>query len=374
MESFFEQPTEQSRVKTAIVANYFKAWADVMISVVKRQANGRIAYVDLFAGPGRYSDGTPSTPLIILEKAINDPDLRQALLTVFNDKNSDHCRNLETAIASIEGIQDLRFKPQVSCHEIGEDIVKEFEKLRKIPTLTFIDPWGYKGLSLRLINAVMRNWGCDCIFFFNYNRISMGLPNEIVDEHMDCLFGQARAENLRQKLKFLESDDRELTILEELAEALQELGGEYVLPFSFLNNKGTRTSHHLIFVSKHVRGYQIMKDIMARQSSMSEQGVPTFRYCRADRKYHLLFELSRPLEDLEEMLLNDFVGQTLSMEEIFERHNVGRPYIRRNYKEVLMKLEKEEKIVTSPRAVDRKSNTFGPHVRVFFPGGARPPK
>ena len=58
-----------------------------------------------------------------------------------------------------------------------------------------MDPWGYKGLSLRLINSVLRNWGSDCIIFFNYNRINMGLNNEFVREHMDALFGAERAAN-----------------------------------------------------------------------------------------------------------------------------------------------------------------------------------
>ena len=60
----------------------------------------------------------------------------------------------------------------------------------------FVDPWGYKGLSLRLINSVLKDWACECIFFFNYNRINMGLGNDAVKEHMDALFGEERAAEL----------------------------------------------------------------------------------------------------------------------------------------------------------------------------------
>ena len=66
-------------------------------------------------------------------------------------------------------------------------------------------------------------------------------------------------------------------------------GGKFVLPFRFRNDRGNRTSHHLIFVSKHVKGYTIMKDIMAKESSKREQGVPSFEYSPADEKYPLLF-------------------------------------------------------------------------------------
>ena len=82
MSSFFDQSSDQSRVKAAIVANYFWAWAKVIMSVAKKRPNPRIAYIDLFAGPGRYADGTMSTPLLILEKAIADPDMRQMLVVI----------------------------------------------------------------------------------------------------------------------------------------------------------------------------------------------------------------------------------------------------------------------------------------------------
>ena len=44
--SFFEQSTDQSRVKAAIVANYFWAWAKVIISVAKKGRDRPIAYID----------------------------------------------------------------------------------------------------------------------------------------------------------------------------------------------------------------------------------------------------------------------------------------------------------------------------------------
>ncbi len=73
--TFFEESKEQSTIKAEIVANYFWAWAKVILSSVKKRG-GNIAYIDLFSGPGRYKDGSKSTPLLILEKAIEDPDLR----------------------------------------------------------------------------------------------------------------------------------------------------------------------------------------------------------------------------------------------------------------------------------------------------------
>ena len=308
---FFDEAREQSEVKAAIVAKYFWAWANVLKGAAKKKG-GRIAYIDLFAGPGRYKDGTKSTPIFILEQAIRDPDLRGMLVTLFNDRNSDHSSSLEQAISDISGIKRLKYKPTVANYEVGEEMVAAFEEMRLVPTLFFVDPWGYKGLSLRLINSVLKNWGCDCIVFFNYTRINMGLNNKFVKDHMDALFEEGRANQLRQELQDFSPAQRELAIVEAMSGALQEMGGRFVLPFRFRRPDGSRTSHHLIFVSKHILGYNIMKEIMAKESSSTEQGVPTFEYNPSIREQGILFELSRPLDDLGDTeCVNNFETATV---------------------------------------------------------------
>ena len=357
-------------MKAEIVAKYFWAWAKVIIPTAKKWSN-KIAYIDLFSGPGRYQNGSKSTPLLILERAIADPEMSQMLVTLFNDKDSDNTQSLDQAIKSIPDIGRLKHTPKVVNQEVGEEIVEAIQKINYVPTLFFIDPWGYKGLSLGLIGAVIKDWGCDCIFFFNYNRINMGLPNVAVDKHMNSLFGQQRADALRGQLRKLQQPyERELVIVEAISQALKEIGGNYVLPFCFKTDTGIRTSHHLIFVSKNVLGYSIMKEIMAKESSSTEQGVPLFEYNSATQYQPLLFELSRPLDDLENMLLNKFADQTLTMEAIYNQHHVGKRYISKNYKEALRKLEQQGKIIVDPPASKRRKYkgeiTFGEQVKVTF--------
>lgn len=366
---FFESSTEQSAVKTLLVSKYFEAWANVMIATQKRYPDRtqRIAYIDLFAGPGKYEDDTESTPLMILRKAIGDTDICQRLVTIFTDKEQANVDSLRRYVDELPGVNSLRFKPQIEKMVVEQELVRRFESMKLVPTLFFVDPWGYKGLSLQLINAVIKNFGCDCIFFFNYNRVNAGLHNDKVEQHMNALFGPVRADNLRQQLSELNPSEREVAVVEELSQALREGTPErYVLPFTFKNERGTRTSHHLIFVSKHVRGYQIMKDIMANESSNRNQGVATFEYNPADKRSPLLFELTRPIDDLAEMLLAQFAGQTLTMQEIFERHNIGTPFVSKNYKSVLLKLEQEGRIQANPSK--RPKGTFADRVVVTFPG------
>jgi three-Cys-motif partner protein len=367
-ETFFEESREQSSVKATIVHKYFWAWAKVIMPSAKKSSK-RIAYIDLFSGPGRYKDGTKSTPLLILEKAIQDENMREMLVSIFNDRDLNNSRSLQSAIDNLPGIDRLKYKPIVINSEVGTEIEQEFKKIQFVPTLFFVDPWGYKGLSLGLINSVIKNWGCDCIFFFNYNRINMGLNNELVRNHMDALFGKTRADLLREKLEPMNPSQREIEIVEQISQALKSSGKEnrYILPFCFKNENGTRTSHHLIFVTKHFRGYEIMKEIMATQSSSSCQGVPSLAYCEADKNQPILFEMSRPIDDLENMLLVSYAGKTKNRKEIYEEHSIGKPFIEKNYRAALMNLENEGLIITDPPKDARKNDTFSDKVKITFP-------
>lgn len=361
--SFFDEQEDQSLVKARIVEKYFWAWAKVILPTAKRFGN-KIAYIDLFAGPGRYKDGAKSTPIKILEAAISDPELQSRLLTLFNDASSENTSSLASEISSLPGIEKLANQPTVRNQEVGSQIVQEFEAVKLVPTLFFVDPWGYKGLSLELINSVVKNWGCDCIFFFNFNRINMGLSNPYVKSHMDALFGEERADELREKISPLSAAERELVVIESLCEALQAMGGDYVLPFRFKNAESNRTSHHLIFVSKHVKGYEIMKEVMAKESSETIQGVSSFEYNPATSAQPFLFELTQPLDELADMLLMSFAGQKITMVDVYNQHHVGKKYIKKNYKNALSQLNDAGKIDVVQK---RRKGTFADHIIAEFP-------
>jgi hypothetical protein len=247
-------------------------------------------------------------------------------------------------------------------------MVKLIETMSLVPTLFFVDPWGYKGLSLRLVNAVVKDWACECVFFFNYNRINMGLGNEFVKEHMEALF-EEEADQLREQLGTLDPRSRELLIVERLAKVLNPDGRRFVLPFRFRRDVG-RTSHHLIFVTKHFLGYDIMKGIMARESSGSQQGVATFEFNPADARFPMLFEFNRPLDDLEGMLVKEFAGRTLTFKELYESHSIGRPFMQKHYKAVLEDLEKLVKLkAEKPGGQKRRQGTFPDDIVITFAKG-----
>jgi three-Cys-motif partner protein len=368
-DKFFDEQTEQSEVKAALVAKYFPAYMGVIGNVQKKYGGDRIAYIDLFAGPGRYKDGANSTPVKIIEQAIANPEMRQRLVAIFNDMDEENVQSLQQTLEALPGYDTLKYKPQIEHGEVGDEIVKKFEENRLVPTLSFVDPWGYKGLELRLINSVLKDWGCDCCFFFNYSRINAGLANDAVEKHMNALFGVERANLLRQRLTDQSHSpiERETFIVEEMCHALHDMGGKFVLPFRFHSKRGTRITHHLFFVTKHFKGYSLMKDIMYEHSTGRTDGVVNFEYNPADRRHPLLFEYRRSVDELGAMILDDLAGRTMNIEEVYKAHSVGKPFVLKHYREQLCKLEQEGKVKMDKPCPPRKKNTLAPHVMVTFP-------
>jgi three-Cys-motif partner protein len=397
--NFYDEATESSKVKIAIVEKYFKAWAKIILGSQEKNevSDKKLAYIDLFAGPGSYKDGTISTPLLILKDAIADERLQKRLVTKFNDINKEYIDELEQAASKIPDIDKLEYPPIFSNREIGEKIVEEFKTTRFMPTLSFIDPWGYKGLSLDLILVTVRDWGCDCILFFNYNRIATAINNGLVKEHIDSLFGQEGAKKLQEELNLDDnSGEKELKLIEYFCNVVKESGRKeeikYVLPFRFKSERAERTSHYLIFISKSIIGYKIMKEIMYKSSSEQDQGIGSFEFAKphqgidsfeyivATSQQPFLFGFKRDIQKLSEDFLTCFADKTLKVEQIIKeaygKYYVDTPYIQKSYREVLKLLESKQKVQTDPpankrRKINKGKNkgevTFGDTVKVTFP-------
>lgn len=335
---FFVEPLDQSKVKGQIVAKYFDAWANIIITAGRKR---KIAYIDLFAGQGYYKDGTESTPLLILKKAIEKTKIGQKLITEFNDQNANYIDSLHKAIEQLEGIENLPNPPKLTNIRISKEIVERYDGKNLLPTLFFLDPWGYKGLSLDLIRVAIKEWASECVLFFNYKRINMDLQKASVDKNINDLFGKNRADKLRVRTSGMEPYRREESIIQEFCEALKDMGGKYTLPFCFRDRRRNRTSHYLIHVSKDALGYGLMKEIMASYSMSDIDKVPTFTF---DPKKQLTLNFNRPLRELIEQLVEKFKGQKLKVRDIYEKHQKGTRFVKRNYKDALRALESEGKI------------------------------
>ena len=358
---FFAQQSPASALKSEIVVKYLVAW----VRVVSLGTGRHVVYFDPFCGPGRYRDGSLSTPLLVIEAVSRDTNLNAKLLTVFRDADESYCKALRENIAAFPETRNLHHPPVVFCEEVNETLAKHFAETPLSPTFAFLDPMGFKGVTLDLVDSLIRNWGCDCLFFFNYNEVNRWLKAPGVAPHIDALFRSARAEALRSAVLGLRSGAREKLVLDTLKEGILDGPAEYVQTFRFMNQTGSRTSHYLVFATKVFKGYEIMRDVMARASSYSQGGVPTYVYTPKPPEASLFDSLV--FEDFKDDLVGHFAGKTLTVRNAFEKHSVGKRFVLPNYKRALLDLERAGRIEANPPADNRPKNTMGDDVAVRFP-------
>ena len=217
------------------------------------RTTGDICYADLYAGRGKYADGTLSVPLLILQRAICDTQLRQRLITLFNDSDRDTYNHLVSNIAALPDVTQLHHQPKALNLSVGRDDAQLVAALPSAPTITFLDPFGYSGISLDLIDMLTSGFARECIVFFNTNRINAAVSNPGIQSRMEFLFGAADWPAVRRRIKAFQRIDRDW-----LSWRLFRLssGGAWTLCRSRVRNQeGTRASHHLIHVCRHVTGY-----------------------------------------------------------------------------------------------------------------------
>lgn len=264
--------------------------------------------------------------------------------------------------------------------EVGDDILGHLADVQALPSLFFIDPFGYKGLSLDLIGRAIQGWGSECILFFNYDRINRDLENPVVSRPMTILFGEARLDELRRKVRQTQvPHEREQIIVEGFKSALREVGGQYVAEFKFRNRGADRTSHYIFHVTKNANGHRIMKEIMYGLST-DEREVRRAEFAPPLTPQLPLFpdgwegDLDpHSLRALKELLRVDLAGQSLSVGEICSRYTGDEfSYIRRNVKSALVNLEATGLVAVDPPLSERMRDgkpTLADHLIVTFKKG-----
>ena len=333
-DTFFASQTLRSRIKSFVVGDYYREWGHII--AYGRRSGGVMGYVDLFAGPGIYEDGAESTPLMVLRKTLGSRVLSEQVQLVFNDKDSGYVSTLKLAVADLisSGSVSLLHKPIFFNFEVGPSTLNWFRDLGLSSCLFFLDPFGYRGLTMDLIAGLVSEWGSDCIFLFNYSALHKHLYNEGEDASVADFWNSGDLESLRETLSGSSPWDSEYRTVGFLSECLCRRGVPYVLPMRFTMEGSAQTSYHLVLASKHFRAYELMKEVMHKVSTGHVEGAVPFEFVfRDDSVLQVPMLGLRPEDHLHERLFSRFAGQSLTFRDLyrcFEEENTT-PFIKRHF-------------------------------------------
>ncbi len=145
-DSFFERRNAQAVLKHGILTRYAYYFA----GRAGHATGGRVAFIDGYAGEGRYEDGSPGSPLLLASEAeraiLIARDIRLAFVEPAN------ARRERLAVA----LQENDIDPDVIVGGLFETIVDRLlDRYRQRAVLIFVDPFGL-ATSFDTLTRVLR--------------------------------------------------------------------------------------------------------------------------------------------------------------------------------------------------------------------------
>ena len=346
---------EVSRIKHRILQNYLPAWSAILGS-----QNAKLCYFDCYAGPGIYElkgelvEGSPIIGVQAAKHFLEKSPTRKMSVVLFED-DAGQCASLERELTKVQPYGD-RLKVKVLPLDAKEAVPAEFAKMAFTPTFFMIDPYGHP-LPIPTINSLLARGKTEGLINFMYYRINMDSENTKVQHHLDEMFGSADWRS--QPFRNLSGMERERSFLGYFCSCIRT---DYHFPFKIkfdLEDRvsSDRTKYYLIHVSNHPKAVLLMKQVMWPLGD--EAG--TFEFGQPQAK---LFAATPTADELKEVLLETFKGQTRTFAEIQEQ-TWNLPFIEKHYRAAIKDLKNAGMVQITPIASKTEKGLKGPD-RVTF--------
>ncbi|MFT3675992.1 MAG: three-Cys-motif partner protein TcmP [Chitinophagaceae bacterium] len=351
---FFESQTNSSRVKASIVSEYFPSYCKI---IIKKHTPKAIRYIDLFAGPGLYKDGSVSTPILIGRQCNNDPLLKQKVKMIFND--NEYHKELKENFNAEFPAGTFANPPHFGHSTVGENgQITSFLMTsthegdhNESPSLLFIDPFGYKGIQTKVLAEFLKNWGNEIFIFLNTKRIHPALENDKFDDLMKDVF-PGTLDQLRVDRRYKSTVlDRLNLIVDSLGKEYEKITGSKIFytAFKFQEEDSDATSHFILHLTKGKRGFDLIKTIYNDFANVGTifdgKNTYTFDAKILGREENGLFDLkSQNIDVLKEELYKTYSGKKITAFQLYEEHHIGGLYGRSHYTSALRRLVSEGRL------------------------------
>jgi three-Cys-motif partner protein len=306
------QMDEHTRAKHEILRRYLAAWLPIMTST-----NGRIIYLDGFAGPGTYERGEPGSPIIAIDTFLDHkyaPLRDREVLFFFIEQKHDRCEHLRHLL-------EQRTLPSKTKTEVCEGLFDETltalldklesQQLRIAPTFAFIDPFGYSHTPMKTIKRLMSHPKCEVLITFMYEEINRFLDADYTTKkaQYDALFGTAEWNTITQTAST--PQERRERLHDLYQDQLGKVAGiKYIRSFC-MRNKHNNIDYFLFFGTNSLTGMEKMKESMWK---VDPQG--TYEFSDNTNPHQLLLFSQPDYSVLQQMLSDHFKGQTVRVEEV----------------------------------------------------------
>lgn len=164
--AFFGKRNAQAVLKHGVLARY----AHYFAGRAGAATQGRVAFIDGYAGEGRYADGSPGSPLLLASEATRAEmfgrDVKLAFVEQDNDRRSRLQRSLEES--QVEADQILGG----SLEHVVDELMDRYERHA---ILLFVDPFGLafsRPTLERILGRRTRQQPIDVLYHFSLSAVA----------------------------------------------------------------------------------------------------------------------------------------------------------------------------------------------------------
>jgi len=245
-----------TKAKHEILRRYLAAWFPILGTY-----HSRIVYIDGFAGPGRYKNGEPGSPMIALDVAVNHrKSTAGEIVFWFIEERDDRLAHLKQELAAVR--VPAHFKVTAESGRFHEKFggvlgLIEEDKNALAPTFAFIDPFGFSGIPFSLIERLLGHKRCEAFITFMVDAINRFLehPEGKVVQHIVEAFGGDDA------VRIAKGPGDRIVKLRELYQSKLSSVAKYVRFFE-MRDRQDRTQYYLFFATNSKVGHLKMKEAM----------------------------------------------------------------------------------------------------------------
>lgn len=247
---------EHSLGKHIVLRRYLKAWLPILGTT-----QGKIVFIDGFAGPGEYVDGEQGSPIIALDALENHhAPITAHVSFLFIEKEADRAQHLENLVAPYRerlgdrvtiNVSHATFDQSVSA--LLSDIVADNKILA--PSFVMVDPFGVSQTPMAVIADILKNPKSEVYISFMAEWINRFISAPEFEVGLDSLFG---CSEWREARKIQHFHDRKVFLFELYEKCLRKAGAKFVVHFELY--RSAQLIYAIFFGTGSDKGCDKMKE------------------------------------------------------------------------------------------------------------------
>lgn len=258
MTNFHKSKKSAAVLKHAIIDQYATPFASKTGS---RSVNNRVAFIDGYAGPGRYEDGQEGSGAMLLRKAHEMADYPRRIECHFVEQDPDTVARLRQVVAD----EGAGVAVTITDGDISEHLPALLDSVKELPLFVYLDPCGLI-IPLDQVARIFKRpsgYGVPAtevlINLTAHLRRFAGIltsadPVEGSLRRMDAVCGGAWWRET-WTMNLPDKDAAELAVVQGYAERLRErAGGAGTWVIDVRPRANLKPIYYLVFATRHIDG------------------------------------------------------------------------------------------------------------------------